>query len=77
MTPVPPAEVDLGIDEGRERNAEPKRGLRFRWRPGQSGEVTKEDIDFFMFVTPYVCPPEVMNDILDNAATLTNTPRHS
>jgi hypothetical protein len=75
MTPVPPPEVELGIEGRKERNAEPKKGLRFEWKPGRSGEVWKEDLDFVMFVMPYVCPPEVMNEILDHAATPTNTPR--
>ncbi|KAK8844452.1 hypothetical protein M9Y10_024310 [Tritrichomonas musculus] len=27
--------------------------------------ITDEDVDFFMFVTPYVMPPEILNSILD------------
>ena len=38
----------------------------FKWNPKQDTYVTDEDIDFFLFVTPYVLPPELLNDLIDD-----------
>ncbi|KAK8888112.1 hypothetical protein M9Y10_039173 [Tritrichomonas musculus] len=39
---------------------------KLKWNPNSDRiNITDEDVDFFMFVTPYVMPPEILNSILD------------
>ena len=38
---------------------------KLKWNiPSDRINITDEDVDFFIFVTPYVMPPEVLNNIL-------------
>ena len=30
-------------------------------------EVTEDDIDFFLFCTPYILPPQILNEALDDS----------
>ena len=37
----------------------------FKWKPTQDKFVSDEDIDLFLFVTPYVVPLDLMNELLE------------
>jgi hypothetical protein len=36
-----------------------------KWKLAPTESVTQDDIDFFMFCTPYVMPPELLNEMPD------------
>jgi hypothetical protein len=70
-TPTQPVfetrDFSLEISADRQPTPKPKARGFPKWQIEPTDSVTQDDIDFFMFCTPYVMPPELLNEMLDES----------
>ena len=64
MTPTIPPATDYVLERPK-LSPSKRKPHHFKWNPKLDTNVSDEDIDFFMFVTPYVLPPALLNSLLD------------
>jgi hypothetical protein len=61
----PTNEINSGAAVERKPPSQPRTPSFPKWKLAPTESVSQDDIDFFMFCTPYVMPPELLNEMLD------------